>query len=494
MTEFSDSSSDRSGGIEDERRPLLAGELSAVDRPSSRNSTLHSQEIGHPGGGKEQNGRIPWLQLIILCLARMMDPVVYGSIFPYIAAMVHRNTGLPVSDVGFYSGLIESVFAIVQTVMLVVWSWLSDKMGRKKALIISLLGTAIGSSLFGMATTLWQMVLFRCVAGVFTASNLITRTMVAECVPSKVQPQAFSWLVFAANAGNFVGPMIGGALADPATQYPNLFGSSKWFIRNPYALAGISVGVISVGIGILSAFWLKETQQAKEDASVDENTPPPAGGLKVLVTSPGVPVTFGVYVYAKFLAMATSAILPVYLYTPAGLGGMQLSTTQISIYMAVQGGSQVLWLLLAFPILNIRLGTKPLLSAIATFWPLVFAGYVVMNAMLRTADAALHQLLWVAIAPVMVIVGSAVIMSQTSIQLAINDVSPTSDYLAMINALALVGNNVVRAVTPGASSAIFALGVKNGILKGHLAWAILIILSIQFRVLVQWLPNITTDV
>ncbi|GJN70091.1 hypothetical protein PLICBS_004143 [Purpureocillium lilacinum] len=250
-----------------------------------------------------------------------MDPVAFCSIFPYIAAMVRRNTNLAVSDVGFYSGLIESLFAIVQTVALILWSTFSDKTGRKKALIYSRIGTAVGSSLFGMATTLWQMFLFRCVSGLFGASNLITRTMISECVPRNAQAQAFGWLVFAANAGDFVGPMIGGALSDPARQYPGHFGSFQWLKDNPYALAGIVVGTISAGITFVPVFWLQETQSTDENVLATETMPSQLSGLARLVKSPGVPATLGVYVQSKILTVSTSAILPVYLYTPVQLGG-----------------------------------------------------------------------------------------------------------------------------------------------------------------------------
>ncbi|KFH40553.1 peptide/nitrate transporter-like protein [Hapsidospora chrysogenum ATCC 11550] len=476
--------------MESERQPLLGAGQASDSRPSSTASTPRSLEASAPGEhAKEHEGSIPWLQLSLLCLARMMDPVVFCSIFPYIAAMVHHNTNLAVSDTGFYSGLIESLFAIVQTGALMLWSSLSDAIGRKEALICSLIGTAIGSSLFGMSTTLWQMFLFRCVTGLFGASNLITRTMISECVPRNAHAQAFSWLVFAANAGGFVGPMIGGALADPSQQYPSLFGDSQWLKDNPYALSGIVVGAISAGIALSSVFWLRGTQPTIDNAAAGKTAPSQLSSLRRLVSSPGVPITLGVYLQSKILTIATSAILAVYLYTPVETGGAGLSTVHISLYMAVRGGSQMLWLLLAFPFLNGRLGTKRVLSVVATAWPFIFGGYILMNVMLRSTSNVVHQWLWFAVAPAVVLFDSATIMSQTSVQLAINDASPSPEYLAKINALALVGNGLVGAVTPGTSSAIYAVGARGDILSGHLAWAVLILLSLGFCLLVRWLPH-----
>lgn len=87
------------------------------------------------------------------------------------------------------------------------------------------------------------------------------------------------------------------------------------------------------------------------------------------------------------------------------------------------------------------------------------------------------------------LLGSSVIMAQTSVQLAVHDASPNPAALSAINALALVGNGVVRAVTPGAASAVFAAGVDHNILRGLFGLGVLISLSVAFRALVHWLPR-----
>jgi MFS family permease len=48
----------------------------------------------------------------------------------------------------------------------------ADRYGRKPCLVVSLFGITIGTCLFGMSKTLWQMVLFRCLSGVFAGTLL----------------------------------------------------------------------------------------------------------------------------------------------------------------------------------------------------------------------------------------------------------------------------------------------------------------------------------
>lgn len=143
--------------------------------------------------------------------------------------MVKRNGDLPDSDVGFYSGVIESIFSAAQTLVLIFWGRLADKIGRKPVLIYSLCGTAVGPALFGIATSIPQMMLFRCLGGVFSGSGLIIRTMIGDHTTPETQATAFSWFAVASNIGIFLGPIIGGSLADPAAQYPSVFGGVAFF-------------------------------------------------------------------------------------------------------------------------------------------------------------------------------------------------------------------------------------------------------------------------
>lgn len=50
------------------------------------------------------------------------------------------------------------------------WGRASDRYGRKRILTISFGGLVIFSSLFGFSQSLWQMIAFRCAAGIFSGS------------------------------------------------------------------------------------------------------------------------------------------------------------------------------------------------------------------------------------------------------------------------------------------------------------------------------------
>jgi MFS family permease len=59
---------------------------------------------------------------------------------------------------------------MTQMLVMIGWGRIADRIGRKPVLVFSLCGVAIASAMFGLAKHVWQMILFRCLAGVFAGS------------------------------------------------------------------------------------------------------------------------------------------------------------------------------------------------------------------------------------------------------------------------------------------------------------------------------------
>lgn len=441
--------------------------------------------------GKSIDKPLPMMQIFLLCYARMMEPIAFFSIVPYIAQMVERNGHLPKADVGFYSGLIESLFSATQMLVLIHWGKLADRIGRKPILIYSLVGMAIGPAMFGMASNLWQMILFRCLAGVFSGSTLIIRTMVSDHSTPKTQARAFSWFAFSGNLGILAGTILGGFLADPVSQYPKLFKGLAFFEKYPYSLPGFVIAGISMTGVITSIFFLEETLDKSESERDGAN----AGGTKndsmmQLLKAPGILNVLWVYCHVMLLAFAFTALMPVYLYTPIDVGGLEFDPFQIAMYMAVQGASQALWLVLAFPFLHRRLGTKKLMYGCGVMYPIFFGGYIFVNEMLRIHTPAAMAWFWI-VGSIVAVIGPGVSMAFTGCQLALNDASPNPQVMGTLNGIALSATSGLRSFVPALTTAGYAVGVGNNILHGHLAWVVLLPISMALWFCLPRLPNDT---
>jgi len=62
------------------------------------------------------------------------------------------------------------MFSLIQMIVMISWGKAADRFGRKPVLVFSLWGVAIATTLFGLSKSIWQMVIFRCISGVFAGS------------------------------------------------------------------------------------------------------------------------------------------------------------------------------------------------------------------------------------------------------------------------------------------------------------------------------------
>ena len=180
-----------------EQTPLLAGQTTVQTSDPAVAESLVSNS-------KPEDNSLPKTQIMLLCYARMIEPIIFFSIFPFINQMVLENGQLREADVGYFSGLIESLFSLTQMVVMIGWGRIADRFGRKPVLVISLAGVSVTAAAFGFAWTIWQMIVLRCLAGVFAGSTVTIRTMISEHSNSKTQARAFSYFAFFGNVGMFL--------------------------------------------------------------------------------------------------------------------------------------------------------------------------------------------------------------------------------------------------------------------------------------------------
>lgn len=488
------SASHATESIATERTPLLAtGDITPTADPTvSEATTLQGSGAGTfpenaAGEAEDDDGRpFPKWQIFWICFARLVEPMAFFSIFPYINQMAQENGNLDYADVGFYSGLIESLFSLTQAFFMIFWGRASDKFGRKPVLVFSLVGVTIATALFGFSKTIWEMILFRCAAGVFGGTIVTMRTMLAEHSTPRTQAKIFSWFAFSGNLGIFIGPLVGGALADPAHQYPGAFGHVKFLHDYPYVLSSLVVGLLGLISVFTSAFFIEETLK-REPGSEDGTVKPKKQGRGVvdIIKTPGVGMVLYVYGHIMLLALAYTAILPVFWFTPVDLGGFGLSSLQMSLLLAVNGIAQAAWLLLVFPPLQHRWGTNKVLRACAICYPFFFAICPAGNALLRAG----HDLAFWISAPPILAIGSGISMSFTAIQLALNDISPSPAVLGTLNALALTWTSILRSFAPAGFTSLFALGARTQWLDGYAIWILMLAIAFGFTVAARFMPE-----
>lgn len=176
-----------------------------------------------------------------------------------------ESLGVPENDVAKWAGITSAVFSISQGATGVLWGRASDMTGRKPAIMVGVITAMVSSLLFGFARSLPLAIFARALAGATNGNVGIFRTLVAEMIPEKeLQPRAFSLMPTVYTIGSIIGPALGGALANPAVRYPDVFGKSAFFKRYPFALPNIAASLFFM-VGLVTGFLFLRVRRLFED-------------------------------------------------------------------------------------------------------------------------------------------------------------------------------------------------------------------------------------
>lgn len=140
----------------------------------------------------------------------LMNGIGMTVIFPLLPFLLGNY--LHASQIVVGMSALASVFAACTFLAAPIFGALSDRYGRKKILIISLLGSVIGYTLFGIGGALWVLFLGRIIDGL-TAGNISTLfAYIADSTEPQERTKWFSYIGAAMGIGCMIGPALGGPL------------------------------------------------------------------------------------------------------------------------------------------------------------------------------------------------------------------------------------------------------------------------------------------
>ncbi len=137
-----------------------------------------------------------------------LDLVGFGIILPILAIYGERLGASPTT-----LGFVVSSFSLAQFLFSPLLGRLSDRVGRRPVILLSLFGTAVGSILTGAATSVWMLFLGRLVDGASGASVSVAQGAVTDVAPPSERPRLLGLLGAAFGVGFVLGPALGGLAA-----------------------------------------------------------------------------------------------------------------------------------------------------------------------------------------------------------------------------------------------------------------------------------------
>jgi MFS transporter, DHA1 family, tetracycline resistance protein len=224
-----------------------------------------------------------------------IDLLGFGIVVPLLP-LYARHLGAGPASVG----LLLAAFSAAQFVSAPLLGRLSDRVGRKPLLIVSLAGTALASLLTGVAGSLWLLVVARVLDGASGGSVAVAQASATDLVGPEDRTRVFGLLGAAYGVGFVIGPAIGGLAALGGTRVPFL----------------VAAGIAAVNAGV-ALRRLPETRPASEPGSRPGSGPGHAparrdrapGALWGIVRTIAVPAVLTLVLVASFSAFEATFAL-----------------------------------------------------------------------------------------------------------------------------------------------------------------------------------------
>jgi DHA1 family tetracycline resistance protein-like MFS transporter len=166
--------------------------------------------------------------LIIIFVTVFIDLVGFGMVIPILP--YYANTP-PFNAAPGEIGFLVASYSLMQFFFSPILGRLSDKYGRRPILFISLLGSAIGYFVIGLANTLFLVFLGRIISGI-TGGNISTaQAYIADVTSKKNRAKGMGLFGAAFGLGFIFGPAIAGVLSKYGVQVPFYFAAALSFVN-----------------------------------------------------------------------------------------------------------------------------------------------------------------------------------------------------------------------------------------------------------------------
>ncbi len=156
--------------------------------------------------------------LVVIFAAICLDAVGISLIFPILPRLLEDVTHT--QNIAPYIGIMTALYAAMQFVFAPVLGALSDNLGRRPVLLISLAGAAINYVIMAFAPHLWMLLLGRAIAGLTSANISVATAYITDISPEDKRARRFGLFNAMFGIGFIVGPVLGGLLGDHWLRLP----------------------------------------------------------------------------------------------------------------------------------------------------------------------------------------------------------------------------------------------------------------------------------
>ncbi len=170
-----------------------------------------------------------------------------------------------------FGGLLSTLYSLLQFIFAPIWGSLSDRLGRRSILTLTLLGSALSYVLWIFAARFWVVVLTRLICGTMAGNIAVASAAAADVTDEKERTRGMAVVGIAIGLGFLCGPVIGGIAAPTDTATSEVVTSA--FGLNLFSRPAMIAAFMAVSNFILVLCFFPETLPVKKRAKADAARP-----------------------------------------------------------------------------------------------------------------------------------------------------------------------------------------------------------------------------
>ncbi len=169
-------------------------------------------------------------RLVVLIAVNFVDMIGFMIVLPLLPFYALKLHASPETV-----GRLIASFSIAQLLAAPVWGRVSDRYGRRPALLIGLSASAIAYVVFSFADSVWLLLASRLVQGAGGGTTGVAQAYVADSIEPKDRARALGWLSAATSAGVILGPAIGSFAFHFGHEVPGLLAAGLCLLNVAFA-------------------------------------------------------------------------------------------------------------------------------------------------------------------------------------------------------------------------------------------------------------------
>lgn len=207
-------------------------------------------------------------KLVVLLVTAFVDMLGGAIVFPLLPFLAERVIGhgplwtmlnsVGLGGKGFCLAVLLTMFSVAQLVSAPYWGRVSDRIGRRPALMIGLGASAIAYVVFAFAQSLELLLLCRLIQGAGGGTVGVVQAYVADATKPEDRAKALGWVSASTNAGVAMGPAIGAWVLGFGVSAQALAADPLLKFRGP----GLAAALIATINMAFAWFFLKESHDA----------------------------------------------------------------------------------------------------------------------------------------------------------------------------------------------------------------------------------------